>query len=118
MTTPIRVAVTGAGGRISYALLFRVAAGAMFGPNQPVALSLLDIPEAIPLLDATLMELHDGAFPLLAGARRGSDAAEAFADADWILLIGSVPYQAGMNRWDLLRANAPIFQHHGEAINE
>ncbi len=69
MTEPIRVAVTGAAGRISYALLFRIAAGSMFGPNQPVELSLLDIPAGLPLLDATMLELHDGAFPLLASVR-------------------------------------------------
>ncbi len=118
MNSPVRVAVTGAAGRISYALLFRVAAGAVFGPEQPVELSLLDVEEALPLLDATVMELQDCAFPLLAGVRRTTDAREAFAGAHWIILIASVPYHHGMSRADLLRANAPIFQQQGEAINE
>src|SRR5947209_1808634 len=85
MTTPMRVAVTGAAGRIGYALLFRIAAGAMFGPSQPVELSLLDVPETMPLLDATIMELHDCAFPLLAALRKSTDPKEAFASADWII---------------------------------
>jgi malate dehydrogenase len=118
MTEPIRIAVSGAGGRIGYALLFRVAAGAMFGPGQPVAISLLDLPEALPVLDATSMELIDGTYPLLAGVRISSDAAEAFGHADWIILLASVSYQPGMTRLDLLRSNGPIYQHHGEAISE
>jgi malate dehydrogenase len=118
MTEPIRVAVTGAAGRISYSLLFRIAAGAMFGAGQPVELSLLDVPETAPLLDATMMELDDCAFPLLTGIRCSSHAAEAFEHAHWVILIASVPYHHGMSRSDLLRANGPIFQHQGEAINE
>jgi malate dehydrogenase len=118
MTEPIRVAVTGAAGRISYSLLFRIASGAMFGAGQPVELSLHDVPETAPLLDATMMELHDCAFPLLRTIRCSSDAAEAFESAHWIILIASVPYQPGMSRSELLRANGPIFQHQGEAINE
>ena len=90
MTNPIRLAVTGAAGRISYALLFRVAAGSMFGPERHVELSLLDVPEAQPLLDATAMELHDCSFPLLSAIRTSTDAVEAFAGADWIIMIASV----------------------------
>jgi malate dehydrogenase len=118
MPRPIRIAVTGAAGEISYALLFRIAAGAMFGPNQPVELSLLEVAEAMPLLDATIMELDDGNFPLLAGVRKSTVAVEAFAGADWIIMIASVPYVPGMSRSNRLRANAPIFQQQGEAINE
>jgi malate dehydrogenase len=119
MTEPIRIAVTGAAGRISYALLFRIAAGAMFGPNQPVELSLLDVPSAGPLIDATMLELHDGAFPLLASVRGSTVAAEAFDRADWIILTatGASPHP-DQSRTDLLRANAPIFQAQGRAINE
>jgi malate dehydrogenase len=117
-TRPIRVAVTGAAGRIGYALLFRVAAGGMFGPDQPVELSLLDVPEALPLLDATIMELRDCAFPLLAAVARSTEETEALAGAEWIILMASAPYLPGMNRGDVLRANAPIFQRHGQAINE
>jgi malate dehydrogenase len=121
MTTPvrpIRIAVTGAAGRISYSLLFRIAAGAIFGPNQPVRLSLLDVPEAMPILDATMMELQDGAFPLLWGVRKSADAVEAFAAANWIVMIGSATITPGMSRPELRRANAPIFKEQGEAINE
>jgi malate dehydrogenase len=112
------VAVTGAAGRISYALLFRVASGAMFGPQTQVILSLLDVPDALPLLEATAMELQDSAFPLLASVRCSTDAAEAFAGVDWIIMIASVPYQEGMTRSELLRANVSIFQIQGLAINE
>jgi malate dehydrogenase len=118
MPEPIRVAVTGAAGRISYALLFRIVSGGTFGPEQPVFLSLLEVPEAQPLLEALMMELFDGAYPLLAGMRARYDAAEAFADADWIILLGSAPYRPGITRSELLRANAPIFQAQGRAINE
>ena len=118
MTEPIHIAVTGAAGRISYALLFRIAAGAMFGVDRPVALSLLEVPEAMPLLDATMMELDDCAFPLLRSVRASTDAAEAFADADWVILIGSAPYRLGMSRTEALRVNGPIFQADGRAINE
>jgi malate dehydrogenase len=118
MPEPIRVAVTGAAGRISYSLLFRIAAGGMFGAEQPVFLSLLEVPPAQPLLEALMIELFDCAYPLLAGMRASYDAAEAFAGADWIILIGSAPYQPGITRSGLLRANAPIFQAQGRAINE
>jgi malate dehydrogenase len=118
MTDPIRISLTGAAGRISYALVCRIAAGAMFGPDQPVALSLLDVPEMMPLLDATMMELDDCAFPLLSSVRTSTDAVEAFSDADWILLLGSATFHEGMTRSDALLANGPIFQTHGRAINE
>lgn len=118
MTEPIRIAVTGAAGRISYSLLFRIAAGTMFGPEQQVALSLLEVPEAVPLLDATMMELDDCAFPLLASVRAATDASEAFAGADWVVLLGSAPFRQGTTRSEALRENGPIFQAQGRAINE
>jgi malate dehydrogenase len=118
MSEPIRIAVTGAAGLISYSLLFRIAAGGMFGPDRPVSLSLLELRPAQPLLEALMMELDDCAFPLLTGVKAGYDAAEAFEGADWIILIGSAPYKAGVARAELLRANALIFQAQGRAINE
>ena len=118
MTTPIRVAVTGAGGQIGYALLFRLASGAVFGPDQPVALQLLEITPALPSLNGTLMELEDCAFPLLAEAKATDKAEEAFADADWVILVGGLPRKDGMSRADLIRANGPIFTGQGKAINE
>ena len=118
MTTPIRVAVTGAGGQIGYALLFRLASGAVFGPDQPVALQLLEITPALPSLNGTLMELEDCAFPLLAEATATDKAEEAFADADWVILVGGLPRKDGMSRADLIRANGPIFTGQGKAINE
>jgi malate dehydrogenase len=118
MNEPIRVAISGAAGRISYALMFRIAAGGMFGPEQPVALSLLDIPETMPLLEATMMDLHDGAFPLLNSVTGTSDPFEAFDRADWVILIGSASLRPGMRRSDLLLLNAPLFQQKGRAINE
>jgi malate dehydrogenase len=118
MTTPIRVTVTGAGGQIGYALLFRLASGAVFGPDQPVALQLLEITPALPSLNGTLMELEDCAFPLLAEATATDKAKEAFADADWVILVGGLPRKDGMSRADLIRANGPIFTGQGKAINE
>jgi malate dehydrogenase len=117
MTTPIRVAVTGAGGQIGYALLFRLASGAVFGPDQPVALQLLEITPALPALGGTLMELEDCAFPLLAEMKATDKAEEAFADADWVILVGGLPRKDGMSRADLIRANGPIFTGQGKAIN-
>src|SRR3974390_1195240 len=90
MTTPIRVAVTGAGGQIGYALLFRLGSGAVFGPDQPVALQLLEITPALPSLKGTLMELDDCAFPLLAGTLASDKPEEAFAGADWGILVGGL----------------------------
>lgn len=118
MAEPIRIAVTGAAGRIGYALLPRIANGGLFGLDQPVALSLLETPAAMPLLDTTVMELEDCALPLLQSVSTSTDPAEAFAGADWVLLLASAPYQPGMSRADALRANGPIFQAHGRAINE
>jgi malate dehydrogenase len=118
MTEPIRVAVTGAAGQISYALLFRIAAGGMFGPTQPVALNLLEVPQAMPLLEATMMELRDCALPILAEVRGTDDPHAAFENADWIILLGGAPYKPGVTRSDLLRANGPIFRAQGRAINE
>ena len=88
MHEPIRVAVTGAAGKISYSLLFRIAAGGMFGPDHPVSLSLLEVPAAWPILEANMLELVDCAFPLLRSVSASSDPCEAFQDADWIILIG------------------------------
>jgi malate dehydrogenase len=116
--SPIRVAVTGAGGQIGYALIFRIASGAIFGPDQPVALGLLEITPALPSLHGTLMELEDCAFPLLAGVKATDKAEEAFAGADWVILVGGLPRKDGMTRADLIRANGPIFTGQGKAINE
>jgi malate dehydrogenase len=118
MTQPIRVAITGAGGQIGYALLFRIASGGLFGPNQPVALSLLEITPALPSLGGTLMELDDCAFPLLADVKASDKAEEAFAGADWVILVGGLPRKDGMTRADLIRANGPIFTTQGRAIND
>ncbi len=118
MTTPIRVAVTGAGGQIGYALLFRLASGAVFGPDQPVALQMLEITPALPALGGTLMELEDCAFPLLADMKATDKAEEAFAGADWVILVGGLPRKDGMSRADLIRANGPIFTGQGKAIND
>ena len=115
---PIRVAVTGAGGQIGYALIFRIASGAIFGPNQPVSLGLLEITPALPSLNGTLMELEDCAFPLLSGVTATDKAEEAFADADWVILVGGLPRKEGMSRADLIRANGPIFTGQGKAIND
>lgn len=117
MTAPIRVAITGAGGQIGYALLFRIASGGLFGPDQPVALSLLEITPALPSLNGTLMELDDCAFPLLSGVKASDKAEEAFAGADWVILVGGLPRKDGMTRADLIRANGPIFTGQGQAIN-
>jgi malate dehydrogenase len=118
MTTPIRVAVTGAGGQIGYALLFRIASGAAFGPDQPVALQLLEITPALPSLNGTMMELEDCAFPLLADVKATDKAEEAFAGTDWVILVGGLPRKEGQSRGDLIRANSPIFTGQGKAINE
>jgi malate dehydrogenase len=117
MTTPIRVAVTGAGGQIGYALLFRIASGAAFGSDQPVALQLLEITPALPALNGTIMELEDCAFPLLADVTASDKAEEAFAGADWAILVGGLPRKDGMSRADLIRANSGIFTGQGQAIN-
>src|SRR5215469_1922712 len=118
MSAPIRVAVTGAGGQIGYALIFRIASGAVFGPNQPVALRLLEITPALPALNGTLMELEDCAFPLLADVVATDKAETAFEGADWAILVGGLPRKDGMTRADLIRANGPIFTGQGKAIND
>jgi len=98
---PVKIAVTGAGGQIGYALIFRIASGGLFGPDQPVALGLLEITPALPSLGGTLMELDDCAFPLLAKVTATDKAEEAFADADWVILVGGLPRKDGMTRADL-----------------
>lgn len=117
MSSPLRVAVTGAAGQISYSLLFRIAAGNMLGAKQPVILQLLEIPPAMKALDGVVMELMDCAFPNLVGIVATDDPASAFGDADYILLVGARPRSAGMERSDLLEANAQIFTRQGEVID-
>jgi malate dehydrogenase len=113
---PIQVAVTGAAGQIGYALVFRIASGQMFGPEQPVVLRMLEIEPAMKSLEGVAMELDDCAFPLLAGMELTSKAEEAFEGANWALLVGSVPRKAGMERSDLLSVNGGIFGPQGKAI--
>ncbi len=115
---PVRVAVTGAAGQIGYSLLFRIASGAMLGPDQPVELQMLEIPPAMGALDGVMMELDDCAFPLLAGRKGTSDPNEAFDGADYALLVGSMPRKAGMERSDLLEANGGIFTVQGKALSD
>src|SRR3954465_13044804 len=115
-TTPVRVAVTGAAGQIGYSLLFRIASGAMFGPNQPVILHLIEIEPALPALGGVLMELDDCAFPLLKGAVATASLEEGFRGVNWALLVGSIPRKAGMERKDLLGINGKIFIGQGQAI--
>ena len=117
-TTPIRVAVTGAAGQIGYALLFRIASGAMFGPDQPVILHLLEIEPALPALGGVVMELDDCAFPLLKGVVPTASLDEGFKGVNWALLVGSVPRKAGMERKDLLGINGKIFVGQGRAIEK
>src|SRR3954462_10846387 len=118
MKTPIKVAVTGAAGQIGYQLVFRIASGALFGPEQPVALSLIEIPQALGALDGVMMELHDCAFPLLKSVTPTADLDEGFRDVNWALLVGSVPRKAGMERGDLLGINGKIFVGQGQAIEK
>jgi len=115
--TPVRVAVTGAAGQIGYSLLFRIASGAMLGPDTPVILQLLEITPALKALEGVKMELDDCAFPLLAGIVGTDDADVAFGDADVALLVGAMPRKAGMERADLLSANGGIFKPQGEALS-
>jgi malate dehydrogenase len=115
---PVRVAVTGAAGQIGYSLLFRIASGAMLGPDQPVVLQMLEIPPAMDALRGVTMELDDCAFPLLAGTVQTADADEAFAGVDYALLVGSRPRTAGMERADLLEANGAIFTVQGKALSD
>ena len=118
MQPPVKVAVTGAAGNISYALLFRIAAGDMLGREQPVILQLLEIPPALDALRGVVMELQDCAFPLLAGITASDDADAAFAGVDYALLVGSKPRGPGMERGDLLTDNGKIFSRQGKALNE
>ncbi len=117
MKTPVRVAVTGAAGQIGYALLFRIAAGDMLGPDQPVILHLLEITPALDALQGVVMELNDCAFPLLQGIVATDDANLGFKDVDYALLVGARPRGAGMERKDLLAANGKIFAPQGQALN-
>ncbi|MBK1691864.1 malate dehydrogenase [Ectothiorhodospira mobilis] len=117
MNNPMRVAVTGAAGQIAYSLLFRIAAGDMLGKDQPVILQLLEIPPAMDALRGVVMELEDCAFPLLAGITTSDRAEEAFEGADVALLVGARPRGPGMERKDLLEANAAIFSEQGRALN-
>jgi malate dehydrogenase len=115
---PVRVAVTGAAGQIGYSLLFRIAAGAMLGRDQPVILQLLEITPALPALKGVVMELEDCAFPLLHGVVASDDPKVAFRDVDVALLVGARPRSKGMERKDLLEANAQIFTVQGRALGE
>src|ERR671923_759187 len=116
MKTPIKVAVTGAAGQIGYSLLFRIASGEMFGPEQALNLHLIEIPAALGALEGVVMELHDCAFPLLQSIVPTADLDEGFRDINWALLVGSVPRKAGMERKDLLGINGKIFVGQGQAI--
>jgi len=118
MKQPLRVAVTGAAGNISYAMLFRIASGEMLGKDQPVILQLLEITPALDALKGVVMELEDCAFPLLAGVVQTDDATVAFKDIDYALLVGARPRGPGMERKDLLEANAAIFSAQGKALND
>jgi malate dehydrogenase len=116
MKTPITVSVTGAAGQIGYALLFRIASGGLFGPDQPVNLRLIEIEPALPALEGVVMELDDCAFPLLNEVVPTADLNEGFRGTNWALLVGSVPRKAGMERGDLLGINGKIFTGQGKAI--
>src|SRR5438270_12110080 len=116
--TPVRVAVTGAAGQIGYAILFRVASGQLLGPDTPVHLSLLEIPDAVKAAEGTAMELDDCAFPLLAGVDIYDDPAKALDGAGIAILVGARPRTKGMERADLLEANGGIFKPQGRALNE
>ncbi|MES2922548.1 MAG: malate dehydrogenase [Verrucomicrobiota bacterium] len=116
MKTPITVSITGAAGQIGYALLFRIASGFVFGPDQPVNLKLIEIEPGLPALAGVIMELDDCAFPLLNEVVGTADLDVGFKDANWCLLVGSVPRKAGMERADLLGINGKIFTGQGQAI--
>ena len=112
----LRVVVTGATGQVAYAVLSRIASGEMFGPDTEIDLRLSDIAPMIDKAKGVVMELEDGAYPLLARVTASSDRAESHRDADWVLLVGSVPRGPGMERGDLIRKNGPIFVDEGKAI--
>jgi len=118
MSKRVKVAVTGAAGQIGYALLFRIAAGEMFGPDTQVDLSLLELEAALPALKGVVMELDDCAFPLLRSVSIASDPNAAFKDIDWALLVGSVPRKEGMERGDLLKINGGVFTVQGRALSD
>ena len=118
MNSPIRVAVTGAAGNIGYSLLWRIASGDCFGPDQPVILQLVEIPPGMERLQGVIMELTDSAFDLVHGIEGTDDPNKGFADCDAIFLVGSRPRSAGMDRADLVAANGPIFVGQGKAIND
>jgi malate dehydrogenase len=118
MKKPINVAVTGAAGQIGYSLLFRIASGALFGPDQPVALRLIEIEPALGALQGVVMELDDCAFPLLHSVHPTADLNDGFKDVNWGILVGSVPRKAGMERSDLLKINGGIFTGQGKAIEK
>jgi malate dehydrogenase len=115
--SPIQVAVTGAAGQIGYQLLFRIASGQALGADQPLILRLLEVEAALKALDGVVMELQDCAFPLLRDVVTSSDPRQAFDGADWALMVGAMPRKEGMERRDLLSANAGIFSEQGKAIN-
>jgi malate dehydrogenase len=117
-TNPLHVTVTGAAGQIGYALVHRIASGQLLGPDQPVVLRLLEIEPALPALEGVVMELEDGAHPLLHGIEATADLKTAFDGTSWALLVGSIPRKAGMERGDLLSVNGGIFKPQGQAIND
>jgi malate dehydrogenase len=116
MKAPVKVAVTGAAGQIGYSLLFRIASGSMLGPDQPVELRLIEIPQVLAALEGVVMELQDCAFPLVSGVVPTADLEEGFRGVNWALLVGSVPRKQGMERKDLLGINGKIFTGQGQAI--
>ncbi len=118
MSTPVKIAVTGAAGQIGYSLLFRLASGSLLGPDQPIELRLLEITPALKALEGVVMELDDCAFPTLAGVEIGDDPNQIFDGANLALLVGARPRSAGMERGDLLSANGAIFTAQGKALNE
>lgn len=118
MSTPIKVAVTGAAGQIGYALLFRIASGVVFGLNQPIELQLLEVPQGLSALNGVVMELEDCAFPLLKNIVATDDVNVAMKDANYVVLVGAVPRKQGMERSDLLKINGGIFKTQGQAIND
>jgi malate dehydrogenase len=118
MKSPIKIAVTGAAGQIGYALLPRIASGSMFGPDQPVELQLIEIPQGMKALEGVVMELHDCAFPLLKSVSMTDNLAAGFSGVNWAVLVGSVPRKEGMERKDLLGINGKIFVAQGKAIME
>src|SRR4029077_11100962 len=118
VSKPVKVAVSGASGNVSYALLFRIASGQLLGDDTPIALQLLDIEPALPALEGVVMELDDCAFPLLHSVEITSDAKTAFDGASWALLVGSVPRKEGMERGDLLKINGGIFGPYGKALSD